>query len=67
MVEPYAAGTSAAVVSGALSHLPHRLESIGVPRVELRCYGTPAEHEAEHGLDPAGLRRTITNFLDTAV
>lgn len=63
VVEPYAIGTSAAVVSAALSHMPHRLESIGVPRVELRRYGAPAEHEAEHGLDAAGLRRTITDFL----
>ncbi len=63
LVEPYAVGTSAWVVSQALAHVPHRLESIGVPRVELRRYGTPAEHEAEHCLDAAGLRRTIGDFL----
>ena len=63
LVEPYTAGTSAWLVSQALSHVPHRLESIGVPRVELRRYGTPAQHEAEHCLEPAGLRRTITYFL----
>jgi transketolase len=63
IVEPYAVGTSAAVVSAALRHVPHRLESIGVPRVELRRYGTPSQHEAEHCLDPAGLRRTLTDFF----
>jgi transketolase len=63
VVEPYAVGTSAAVVSAALAHVPHRLESIGVPRVELRRYGSPAEHEAEHCLDAAGLRRTLTDFF----
>ena len=41
IVEPYAVGTSAAVASSALAHVPHRLESVGVPRVELRRYGTP--------------------------
>jgi transketolase len=64
LVEPYTVGTSAAVVSHALSHLPHRLKSIGVPRRELRRYGTPAEHAAAHGLDTAGLRRVLTAFLD---
>jgi transketolase len=63
IVEPYAVGTSAAVVSSALAHVPHRIESVGVPRVELRRYGTPAEHESEHCLDPAGLRRTLTDFF----
>ncbi|MGA9344133.1 MAG: transketolase C-terminal domain-containing protein [Nocardioidaceae bacterium] len=63
LVEPYAVGTSAAAVSEALSHVPHRLKSIGVPRAELRRYGTPSQHETEHGLDPAGLRRTIGDFL----
>lgn len=63
LVEPYAVGTSAWPVSQALSHLPHRLLSLGVPRRELRRYGTPAEHEAAHGLDPAGLRRSIGDFL----
>ncbi len=63
IVEPYAVGTSAAAVSDALSHVPHRLKCIGVPRIELRRYGTPAEHEAEHGIDAAGLRRSIGDFL----
>jgi transketolase len=65
LVEPYAVGTSSAVVSAALSHVPHRLHAIGVPRLELRRYGTPLDHEAEHCLDAAGLRRSITDFLLT--
>lgn len=63
VVEPYAVGTSAEAVSRALSHVPHRLKSIGVRRRELRRYGTPAEHEAAMDLDPTGLRRTIGSFL----
>ena len=63
LVEPYATGTSAWPVSQALSHVPHRLHCLGVPRQELRRYGTPAEHEAASGLDPAGLRRAITDFV----
>jgi transketolase len=65
LVEPYAVGTSAAVVSEALSHRPHRLRCIGVPRRELRRYGTPAEHAAALGLDSASLRRAVTAFLAT--
>ncbi len=63
LVEPYLAGTSAAVVSEALSHLPHRLLSLGVARAELRRYGTPEEHDRAHGLDPTGLRRSMLSWL----
>jgi transketolase len=66
LVEPYAAGTSAWQMDQALSHVPHRTLALGVPRVELRRYGSPREHESEHGLDPAGLRRSITGFLSAA-
>jgi transketolase len=34
-----------------------------VGRVDLRRYGTPAQHQAAHGLDATGLRRSITDFL----
>jgi transketolase len=64
LVEPYAAGTSAAEVADALVHVPHRLLSLGVPRAELRRYGTPAEHARAYGLDAAGLRRSIAGFLE---
>jgi transketolase len=63
LVEPYAAGTSAAEVADALLHVPHRLLSLGVPRLELRRYGTPAEHDAAYGLDAVGLRRSFVSFL----
>lgn len=63
LVEPYLAGTSAFAVSAALASRPHRLLSLGVPRTELRRYGTPADHAAAHGLDAAGIRRSVTGFL----
>ncbi len=65
LVEPYLAGTSARLVSEALTDQPHRLLALGVRREELRRYGTPAEHAAGHGLDAAGLRTAITRFVDT--
>jgi transketolase len=51
-------------VSAALASRPHRLLSLGVPRSELRVYGTPADHAAAHGLDAAGIRRSVTRFLE---
>jgi transketolase len=66
LVEPYLAGTSAHAVSSALEGRAHRLLSLGVPRTELRRYGTPADHAALHGLDAAGIRRSVTGFLGLA-
>jgi len=63
LVEPYLAGTSAFAVSSALASRPHRLLSLGVPRGELRQYGTPSDHASLHGLDAAGIRRSVTGFL----
>lgn len=63
LVEPYLAGTSARVVADALADRPHRLLSLGVGRVDLRRYGTPADHDRWHGLDPAGLRASLTLWL----
>jgi transketolase len=63
LVEPYLAGTSSHAVASALASRPHRLLSLGVPLGELRRYGTPAEHAAFHGLDAAGIRRSVTGFL----
>jgi transketolase len=63
LVEPYLAGTSVPAVSGALRDIPHRLLGLGVGRAELRRYGTPAEHQAAHGLDSRSLRGAITGFL----
>ncbi|MBE1486265.1 transketolase [Plantactinospora soyae] len=63
LVEPYLAGTSSAVLSGALAGVPHRLLALGVGRADLRRYGSPADHARWHGLDAAGLRRSISAFL----
>jgi transketolase len=63
LAEPYLAGTSSREVSEALLDLPHRVLGLGVGRAELRRYGTPAEHAAAHGLDPASLRERIAAFL----
>ncbi len=63
LVEPYLAGASAGVVSEALATRPHRLLSLGVPRIELRRYGTPQDHARLYGLDAPGIRRSITEFL----
>jgi transketolase len=63
LAEPYLAGTSVPAVARALSGIRHRVLGLGVGREELRRYGTPAEHEAAHGLDAASLRASITAFL----
>ncbi|TDC77583.1 transketolase [Micromonospora sp. KC606] len=66
LVEPYLAGTSARVVSEALTDRPHRLLTLGVGRADLRRYGSPEDHERWHGLDPDGLRRSLDAFLRSA-
>ena len=66
LVEPWLAGTSAHVVAEALRDVPHRLLALGVARTELRRYGTPADHIAAHGLDAAGIRRSLDGFLPAA-
>ncbi len=63
LVEPYLAGTSVRLVDEALADRPHRTLSLGVGRTEVRRYGTPEEHDVVHGLDPAGLRRSIDRFI----
>ncbi len=63
LVEPYLAGTSSFEASAALAGRAHRLLSLGVGRYELRRYGTPSYHAALFGLDAAGIRRSVTDFL----
>ncbi|WP_329111609.1 transketolase [Micromonospora sp. NBC_01699] len=62
LVEPYLAGTSSGVVGRALVDVPHRLLALGVGRADLRRYGNPADHARWHGLDPVGLRASISGF-----
>jgi len=63
LVEPYLAGTSAAEIAVALRDRPHRLLALGVPKGEFRHYGMGAEHRAAHGLDAAGIARSLEGFL----
>jgi transketolase len=63
LVEPYLAGTSTAAVAAALVDRPHRVLALGVGSVEHRRYGSRAQHDAAHGLDAAGIRRSIERFL----
>ncbi|MCM3848368.1 transketolase [Pseudonocardia sp. DR1-2] len=63
LVEPYLAGTSVRHVSDALADLRHRVLGLGVGATELRRYGSPEDHDAAHGLDVAGIRRSVTRFL----
>jgi len=63
IVEPYLAGTSSPEVAVALQDSPHRLLALGVPNAELRRYGTGPEHRAAHGLDAAGIARSLDSFL----
>ena len=63
LVEPYLAGTSAHLVQAALADVPHRELHLGVGRHEIRRYGTWRDHARAHGLDAAGLRKSIDAFL----
>ena len=63
MVEPYLAGTSARLVADALNGVPNRILHLGVGRAEIRRYGTWRDHARAHGLDAAGLRKSIGEFL----
>jgi transketolase len=63
VVEPYHAGTSARQVAEALAGRPHRVLHLGVGRSEIRRYGTWRDHARRHGLDAAGLRASISQFL----
>ena len=63
LVEPYLAGTSIPQVARALGDLPHRVLGLGVSHDELRNYGSARQHAIAHGLDSAGLRRSLVSFL----
>ncbi|MDT0329090.1 transketolase family protein [Nocardiopsis lambiniae] len=64
LVEPYLGGTSAHEVAEALSDRRHRQLGLGVAReLELRAYGTPADHARAHGLDAEGIARSARDFF----
>jgi transketolase len=65
LVEPWLAGTSSRVVADALVDVPHRLLALGVGREELRRYGRPEDHIRAHGLDAAGIRRSVAAFVES--
>jgi transketolase len=62
VVEPFYAGTMAAPLAEALAGRRVGLHSIGVPRAEIRSYGTPEQIDAELGLDAAGIRAQLAQL-----
>ena len=56
LVEPYLAGTSAGEIP---FERPRRLRCLGIRDPELRRYGTGADHRRAHGLDAAGIARSL--------
>ena len=64
LVEPYLRGTSVGRGVPGAGRPPAPGAGLGVGRQELRKYGTVEEHDALHGLDIAGLRESISRFLD---
>jgi transketolase len=66
LVEPSLEGTSVGAITTALSDRPRRLLSIGVPDIEHRKYGTAAQHNQAHGLDAAGIRSRIAEWVGAA-
>jgi transketolase len=66
VVEPYLAGTSAGLVGAALGGIPHRSLDHRGGRPQVRVYRTLRDHARAHGLDEAGLRRSLRVFLGDA-
>jgi transketolase len=55
VVEPFLEGTLAPMITAASGNRPVRLTSIGVPRANLRGYGTPEDLDRVAGMDVAGI------------
>jgi len=63
VVEPFASGTLTDTIMTALRPNSVQLEAIGVPRVVISRYGSPAEHDAALGLDASGIRDRLSAWL----
>ena len=63
LVEPWLRGTSSHLVAEALADRPLRLLALGVDRTEHRVYGEVPDHDRLHGLDVAGIRRSVRAHL----
>ena len=63
IVEPFYEGTSAAVLAETYRGVSASLTFIGVPRSFIHGYGTPAELDADLGLDVTGVRARIRGAL----
>ncbi len=59
LVEPSMAGTSAGEIP---FERPRRLHCLGIRDPELRRYGSGADHRRAHGLDAAGIARSLAAF-----
>lgn len=64
VVEPWYEGSSAAVMTRALGHLPTTYSFIGAPRAFVHDYGTWQEIEADLGMDAAGIRAQLNAAFD---
>ena len=63
IVEPFYEHSMTALAADALAHLPARFASIGVPRRFPTAYGSYEEHDAENGLDVAGIAKRLRAVL----
>jgi transketolase len=63
VVEPSYEASTAPAVMPALAGRPARVTFVGAPRAFIHAYGTPAELDADLGLDEDGIRRRIAAAL----
>ena len=63
LVEPYYEGALVPDVVLTFEREAVRIKAIGVPHCVLSRYGTAADHDRDLGLDAAGIRRRVVDFL----